>query len=79
MGRMMSAGYSEDFRKISLKRAIAIHDKMKENDVNGIQPIHRPKDWQQDARHKEKKRKRYNWSTKGGFIAPIFIPATPNG
>ena len=26
----------------------------------------------------EKKQKKKNWSTKGGYIAPIIVPATPN-
>ena len=30
------------------------------------------------ARKKEKEKKKYNWSTKGGHIAPIFVPPTPN-
>ena len=40
--------------------------------------MHRPKDWQKEERLKDKKRKRYNWGTKGGCIAPIIIPPTPN-
>ena len=27
----------------------------------------------------EKKKKKRSWSAKGGYIAPIFIPATPRG
>ena len=30
-------------------------------------------------RRKNKKRKKRKWSTKGGHIAPIFVPPTPNG
>ena len=29
-------------------------------------------------RRKEKQQKKKNWATKGGFIAPIVVPATPN-
>jgi hypothetical protein len=27
---------------------------------------------------KEKEKKKYNWSTRGGHTAPIFVPPTPN-
>jgi hypothetical protein len=30
------------------------------------------------ARAKEKEKKKHNWSRRGGHIAPIFIPPTPN-
>ena len=26
-----------------------------------------------------KRKKKYEWSTKGGHVAPIFVPPTPNG
>ena len=29
-------------------------------------------------RVEEEKRKRLNWSTRGGEVAPIFVPPTPN-
>ena len=60
------------------ERAVAIFDKMKKEEEDGIQPINRPKDWQLDERRKEKQRKRHTWSTQGGYIAPIIIPSTPN-
>ena len=48
----------------------------KNND--GTRPLYRPKDWNVVARRLEKQKKKYNWSTKGGHIAPIFVPPTPN-
>ena len=30
-------------------------------------------------RKKSKMAKKHNWSTKGGYIAPIMVPSTPNG
>ena len=30
------------------------------------------------TRRKEKEKKRHEWSTRGGYIAPIFVPPTPN-
>ena len=74
----MIAGYHENYRKVALERAMAIIDKMKQNEAEGVQPLHRPKDWNVAQRKKQKARKQRNWATKGGFIAPIIIPSTPN-
>ena len=41
--------------------------------------MHWPRDWQEEERLIKKKKTRQNWSAKGGYIAPSFIPATPNG
>ena len=41
-------------------------------------PMHRPKHWQKEERLKDKRRKKHTWATKGGCIAPIIIPPTPN-
>ena len=79
MSRMMAAGYSEVYRKQILKHALGIYTKMKERDLSGIRPLYRPKDWQLDERRQQKKKKKHTWSTKGGYVAPIFVPPTPNG
>ena len=79
MGRMMQCGYSEQYRKKVLVRAIRIYDKMREDDTEGTRPLYRQKTWQADSRRKAKATKKHNWSSKGGKIAPIFVPPTPNG
>ena len=79
MHRMLLAGYGETYRKGILSRALSIYDKMMEESVNGVKPLNRPREWEQDKRRREKKNKRHSWSSRGGYIAPIFIPATPNG
>jgi hypothetical protein len=52
---------------------------MVEDDMNGLRPLYRPKDFERVERQKEKQKKKHNWSNKGGHIAPIFVPPTPNG
>ena len=79
MSRMRTAGYGENYRKEVLKHAIGIYDKKWEDDMNGVQPIFRPKNWKREERKEAKRRKRHEWATKGGHIAPIFVPATPGG
>ena len=78
MKRMMEGGYDERYRMSTIKHALRIHDRMLEEHQEGIRPIHRPHDWQAETRRLDKKRKRNAWSTRGGYIAPIFVPATPN-
>ena len=79
MSRMMTDGYDEMFRKRILERALGIYDKMRRDDLAGVRPLHRPRWWEAEMRMKEKKKKKHSWSTKGGFVAPIFVPSTPNG
>ena len=61
-----------------MTRAFRIYDKMLENEKRGIRPLYRPKDWNVTLRRKEKESKKYSWSNRGGHVAPIFIPPTPN-
>ena len=79
MARMMQAGYKEAYRKRTLEHALTIFDKMREDDRDGSRPLHRPADWNVDERLEHKKKKRHRWSNKGGHVAPIFVPPTPNG
>ena len=79
LARMKMAGYKENYRKDVLKHALSIYDKKCEDHKNGTRPIYRPKNWKKDERRRNKESKRYEWSTKGGYIAPIFVPSSPGG
>ena len=50
---------------------------MVEEDRKGTRPLYRPKSWNIAARRTEKEKKKYEWSSRGGHIAPIFVPPTP--
>ena len=78
MGRMMQAGYSENYRMHVLKNALARYDKRLEDDKNGVSPMNRPTGYNLIERKKQKKLKKKNWYAKGGYTAPLFVPATPN-
>ena len=78
MLRMMQAGYPEKYRVDTLTRAFRIYDKMVKEDREGVRPLYRPKTWNVVTRRKQKEEKKNSWSTKGGHVAPIFIPPTPN-
>ena len=47
-------------------------------DLEGTRLLYRPKDWNRPERQKVKQKKIYEWSSKGGFITPIFVPPTTN-
>ena len=79
MVRMRQAGYGERYRKNILTRALGIHDKMVAENESGTRPLNRPREWQVEERRSRKQKKKHSWSARGGYIAPIFIPATPGG
>ena len=56
-----------------------IYDKMRQEEQEGIRPLYRPKDWEAERRIIDKRKKKHNWATKGGFTAPIMVPSTPDG
>ena len=79
MSRMKAAGYSENYRKNVLKSAFAIHDSKIRKANAGEVPLNRPAGYRKLERRKEKKEKKKNWSSKGGYLAPIIVQSTPGG
>ena len=79
MARMMQADYPEKYRKDTLCRSLRIYDKMVHDNNNGVRPIYRPKNWNHVQRRQDRDKKKSNWSTRGGHVAPIFVPPTPEG
>ena len=79
MRRMKVAGYGEKYRRDILKHATGIVNKKWEEHRNGTRPIFRPKMWKKEKRKELKASKKLNWATKGGYVAPIFVPTTPGG
>ena len=79
MARMMQANYPQNYRRDTLKRAMRIYDQKVKDDMEGVRPIYRPKGWNCIQRRQEKDKKKNDWSTEGGHVAPIFVPPTPGG
>ena len=79
MIRMAKAGYHQEYRKNVLLNAYAVYDSKVQKHIEGECPLNRPPEYQKVERKKAKVQKKKNWATKGGYIAPIIIPATPNG
>ena len=77
--RMMAAGYSQTYRKEILRNAMRIWDSKLKDDREGIKPLNRPRGYRKLERRHEKRIKKRTWGTKGGFTAPVIVPATPGG
>jgi hypothetical protein len=79
MGRMYLAGYSEGYRRNVLQHAFRILEIKEKEVLDGVRPHYRKKEWEAEKRRVERKKRKQNWSTKGGHIAPIMVPSTPRG
>ena len=79
MVRMREAGYGEGMRRDVLQHAARIYGMMRREEEDETRPMYRPKSFQRVERRKAKNAKRHSWSSRGGYIAPIFVPSTPNG
>ena len=76
MVRMRQAGYGEAMRMSVLQHAERIYEQMRKEDAEGTRPMYREKGYQRVERKKEAKK--YNWSGKGVYIAPLMVTPTLN-
>ena len=77
MLRMQYSGYDKNFRCQVVESALNAYETIKSDDDIGLRPMYRPKNWNRLSRAKEKKVKKRNWYSKGGFKSVIFVPCTP--
>ena len=77
MNRMKAAEYNERYRKAVLDHALGIMDSKWKAHDEGTRPLYRAKDYKKEERRAAKEKKKHEWAKKGGYIAPIFVPATP--
>ena len=66
-------------RRDVLQHAARIYGMMRREEEDETRPMYRPKSFQRVERRKAKNAKRHSWSSRGGYIAPIFVPSTPGG
>ena len=78
MVRMAKAGYHQEYRKNVLLNAFAVFDSKVKRHFDGDCPLNRPPGYKKVERQRAKVQKKKNWGTKGGFMAPIIVPSTPN-
>ena len=41
--------------------------------------MNRSRGYKTSERHTNKRLKKHSWGTRGGYVAPIIVPATPDG
>ena len=77
--RMQFSGYDKRFRTQVVRSAVSAYDKMIEKDMNGEEPLYRPRNWKRVERAKSRRKKRGEWFKGGGQgnETVIFVPATP--
>ena len=79
--KMFNSGYNKGQVKHIIDKAVRKYEKMKNEDREGVRPIHRDENWKKREREEEKLDKQDNWyrGKKDEFEAPLFIPWTKNG
>ena len=65
MARMQFSGYNKKFRAEVLNSALKAYTEIKRKDIQGEQPLYRPKQWKQKERKEQRRNKKNNWYEKG--------------
>ena len=79
MRKMQYSGYDKVFRYKVTNSAINAYKTIRENEWNGIRPMHRPKTWRRAERMMEKQEKKKTWYKTGGFDSVLFVASTIDG
>ena len=61
MQKMQYSGYDKVFRYTVTRSAIKAYETIRDNEMKGIRPMHRPKTWQRTERVIEKEKKKNTW------------------
>ena len=75
--KLQFSGYDKRFRYDIINSAYKAYNTRREEETAGIRPMHRPREWQNVKRQRDKKEKKRNWYKKDGAKSVIFVPATP--
>ena len=78
MVTMVKAGYHQEYRKNILLNAFAVYDSKIKKHIDDECPLNSPPGYKKVERQKAKVQKKRNWATKGGYIASIIVPSTPD-
>ena len=85
MMRLQASGYSEQLRKQVLDSAANAYKKIKNRVDRGERPLFRRKQWKQEERIKEKRKRKENWYKSKGdknngneYMSVLFVQPTEN-
>ena len=83
MLKLKNSGYSVKYRAEILDSSLKAFEQMVEDDIKGIKPLYRGRDWNVKERKKAKQDKKLNWYKKTGnqpeFKTVLFVPVTKGG
>ena len=83
MLKVKNSGYSKKIRKEVLDSAQKAFKKMTEDDLNGVKPMFRSKEWNFEERQKAKLSKKRDWwnsnHSKIKNTSVLFVAPTPGG
>ena len=83
MIKLKNSGYGEKFRKEVLDSILKAYQKMREDDISGVKPMYRSREWNREERDIKKSKKKSNWwnpeKSKVKYKSILFVTPTPGG
>ena len=76
--KMRRSGYPASWRRETFRTAIMRYRRRKKEDLDGIRPLYRPREWMEEDRRLAKARKKQSWAKKHARMdelarAPLII------
>jgi hypothetical protein len=77
--KLRRSGYPVTFRHQVITAAVGRFRRLVQDEVDGIRPVHRPRNWRRRDRKLAKECKRSNWHNKaqGQVSAPLIVDPVP--
>ena len=82
MLKLKNSGYSVKYRAEILDSSLKAFEQIVEDDIKGIKPLYRARDWNEEERKNSKTNKKLNWYKTGKEIeykTVLFVPVTKGG
>ena len=79
--KLKRSGYPATMRHQVIKSALDRWEKLCKEEDEGVRPVHRPREWKEKERRREKEMKSQTWhrKEKGQVSAPLIIDPTAGG
>ena len=84
MLKLKNSGYSVQYRTDILDSAFHAFEQILKDDMEGVKPLYRSREWNKEEREKDKKDKKINWykdknKTEVEYKTVLFVPVTKGG